>query len=185
VRGLPVDRQRERSRLLHDDCVDGGRPGRARRIEPAAQADADDGLASPDYASAFAADFPNADATSPEQWARITLEGAPRALRWFVLFGWKAVLRLRVEPPGAPGTVCGWRIRAITANAITLEVDSSLVVAHKVLEVSQDRLTFTTYVRYERTLGRILWAVIAPIHHLVEPLLLTMATSRVRKERAS
>ncbi|MEO6511938.1 MAG: hypothetical protein ABIO16_13150 [Nocardioides sp.] len=52
------------------------------------------------------------------------------------------------------------------------------------MRVDADRLTFSTYVWYERALGRIVWSVLAPIHHRVEPLLLTLATSRRRKERA-
>jgi hypothetical protein len=165
--------------------VDDQKTGRARRIQPEADLDAEAGGPGPDYVSSFAADFPTADATSPEQWARSTLEGAPRILRWFVLIGWKAVLRLRLEPRGAAGNIMGWHIRTTTPDAITLEVSSSLVAARKVLKVSENRIILTTFVRYERTLGRILWSAIAPIHHRIEPLLLTLATSRLRKEQAN
>lgn len=161
------------------------RAGRARRVEPVAQFDAEDGRSDPDYASSFAADFPDADTQAAEQWARSTLEGAPRLLRWFVLIGWKAVLRLRLEPQGAASNVLGWRIRTRTPDGITLEVKSSLVSARKVLRVDHDRLTLTTFVWYERTQGRVLWSVIAPIHHRIEPLLLTLATSRSRRERTN
>jgi Protein of unknown function (DUF2867) len=159
------------------------RAGRARRIEPAAEIDAEDGLADPDYASSFAADCPQADGNTPEQWARSTLEGAPGFLRWFVLIGWKVVLRLRLQPRSAAGNIMGWRIRTTTPDAITLEVSSSLVAARKVLKVEQDRVTFTTYVWFERAQGRLLWSVIAPIHHRIEPLLLTLAASRTNKQR--
>lgn len=77
----------------------------------------------------------------------------------------------------------GWRIRTTTSDAITLEVGSTLVAARKVLRVDRDRLTLTTFVWYERTQGRVLWSVIAPIHHLIEPLLLRLGTSRSRIER--
>ena len=140
---------------------------RARRVEPPA------GVA--DYTSSFAVDVPHAHANTPEHWARTTLEGAPRALRWFVLLGWRVVLRLRLAPRGAAGSIMGWRISATTPDTITLEVGSSLVTAHKLLTVEESRVVMTTYVRYERTLGRVLWAVIVPIHHRIEPLLLTLA----------
>jgi hypothetical protein len=156
------------------------RAGRARRVERAVDIDAEDSLADRDYASSFAADFPDADAQSPEQWARATLEGAPRILRWFVLFGWRAVLRLRLEPRGS-ANILGWRIHRTKADVITLEVRSSLITARKVLTVDRQRLTLTTIVRYECRLGRIIWSAIAPVHHRVEPLLLTLATARSRR----
>ena len=141
--------------------------------------DAQDGLA-PDYGSSFAADLPGADNESPEQWARTILEGAPLLLRWFVLFGWKFVLRLRLAPR-ATDVVAGWAISTTTSNAITLEVESGSIAARKVLLVEQNRLTLTTYVWYRRRLGRLLWSTLAPVHHRIEPLLMTLATSPHRK----
>jgi hypothetical protein len=156
--------------------------GRARRLRPAAETGTEDGLAEPDYASSFAVDVPDADTRSPEDWARSTLEGAPRVLRWFVLIGWKAVLRLRLEPLHAAGNVLGWRIRSTAPDAITLEVSSSLVAARKVLRVEPDRLILTTLVWFKSVRGRIVWSVIAPVHHRIEPTLLTLAT-RARRPR--
>ena len=154
---------------------------RARRIEPASEIDAEDGR-SPDYGTAFAVDVDEADSASAEHWARSVLEGAPRTLRWFVFIGWKFVLRLRLAPRGSAGTVAGWTLTGGTApGAITLEVGSSLVTARKVLTVDAHRVTLATYVWYERTRGRFLWSAIAPVHHRVEPLLLTLAAARHRK----
>ena len=152
--------------------------GRAHRVAPATDVAPEDVLADRDYVSSFAVELPHADARSPEQWARATLEGAPRALRWFVVFGWRAVLRLRLEPGPAAGNVAGWTIHSNRSDAVTLEVHSSLVAARKVLQVSEDRLTLTTFVRYEGRRGRLLWSAIAPVHHRIEPLLLTLAGRR-------
>jgi hypothetical protein len=148
---------------------------RARRVDLPASVDDESSLAGSDYASSFAVDVPHAAANTAEHWASRTLEGAPRALRWFVLFGWRVVLRLRLAPLGAAGSIMGWRVGATTPDTITLAVSSSLVAAHKLLTVEENRVVMTTYVRYERALGRVLWSVIVPIHHLVEPLLLTHA----------
>jgi hypothetical protein len=156
---------------------------RARRVKPAEDVDAEDGLASRDYASSFAVDCPGAGARSPEQWARATLEGAPRILRWFLLFGWKNVLRLQLEPERSAGNVMGWTIRTTTPDALTLDVHSSLLTARKVLKVDHDRLTLTTLVRYERRRGRLIWSTLAPVHHRIEPWLLTLATARYRTSR--
>ncbi len=150
--------------------------GRARRTEPAVDVEA--GSRTPDYATAFAAHVVDAGTSSAEQWARRILEDAPPILRWFVFIGWKFVLRLRLAPRGAPGAVAGWTITRTTPDSITLEVKSSLVTARKVLNVEANRLTLTTYVWYERSAGRVVWAAIAPVHHRIEPLLLTLAGSR-------
>jgi hypothetical protein len=154
--------------------------GRARRVEPAAYVGAERDPA-PDYSSAFAADVADADAQSAEHWARAILEGAPRFLGWFVFIGWKVVLRLRLAPRGAAGTIAGWTLTHEATPALTtLEVGSSLVTARKVLRVDANRLTLTTYVWYQGTPGRVLWSAIAPVHHRIEPLLMTLAVSRRR-----
>ena len=61
---------------------------------------------------------------------------------------------------------------------------SSLVAARKVLTVDADRVTLATYVWFHGTRGRILWSAVAPVHHRIEPLLMTMAESRRRAEGA-
>jgi Protein of unknown function (DUF2867) len=144
--------------------------------------DAEDSLAGQAYASSFTADLPDAGVQSPEQWARATFEEAPRILHWFVLVGWRAVLRLRLEPRGS-ASVLGWIIHRTTPDAITLEARSSLISARKVLTVDRHAVILTTVVRYERRLGRVLWSAIAPVHHRIEPLLLTLAAARFRKSK--
>ncbi len=96
-----------------------------------------------------------------------------------MLFGWRFVLRLRLAPR-EPGTVAGWTITTTRPDAITLEVESGSIAARKVLLVDEDRLTLTTYVWYRSRLGRLLWSTLAPVHHRVEPLLMSLATSRAR-----
>ena len=161
--------------------------GRARRVDPAVEIDLDDGRAA-DYASAFAVDVTGSQSAErwvAERWAASILEGAPPLLRWFVVLGWKLVLRLRLAPRGTAGTIAGWSsTTGPTPDSITLDVGSSLVAARKVLTVEPDRVTLATYVRFHGTRGRILWSAIAPVHHRIEPLLMTMAESRRRADAA-
>ena len=152
---------------------------RARRVEPPASAYVGGGDA-PDYATAFAARLLDRDDRSVEQWMRSILEDAPRILEWFVLLGWKLVLRLRLAPRGAPDAIAGWTIVETTPDSMVLEVRSSLVRARKVLDVEADRVRLTTYVWYESRAGRLVWSALAPVHHRIEPLLLTLAASRRR-----
>lgn len=103
---------------------------------------------------------------------------ADRVLRWFVVLGWKAVLGLRLGPRGSAGHVLGWRIQATAANSITLEARSALMTAHKVVQVNDSRVTVATAIRYDRRSARTVWAVVAPVHHRTEPLLLARAAAR-------
>ncbi len=160
------------------------RTGRARRIEPAVELDVGDGRG-PDYATSFAADLPDADTESAEYWVRTILEAAPLPLRWFVFIGWKFVLRLRLAPRQAAGTVAGWTMRETTPGLVTLEVDSSSINALKIMHVESNRLILTTYVWFGSMRGRVLWSALAPVHHRIEPLLVSSAVSRWRRERAN
>ena len=136
-----------------------------------------DGLAA-DYASSFQVCLTDAGARSAVQWARSVFEGAPLVLRWFLVLGWTTVLRLRLGPRSSPDHVLGWEIASATPDTLTLRARSTLVTAHKVLAVDNGRLTVTTLVRYERPLARLVWSAIAPIHHRIEPLLITRAARR-------
>lgn len=150
--------------------------GHAHRVDVADGVRAANTLADPDYASAF--QVSTIDDRSPEQWARRIFEDAPRLLRWFIVVGWKVALGLQLGPRASPDHVLGWKITTATPDGITLEVRSRLVTAAKVLQVESGRVTATTFVQYERWPGRIIWAVIAPVHHRTEPLLLTLAARR-------
>jgi hypothetical protein len=151
---------------------------RARRVEVDKEID---DVPAPGYASAFEVDFPPTDLRSPEQWARDTFEGAPRVMRWFVLMGWRYVMWFRLGPRQCPDHVLGWSIAASAADAMTLEVRSGLATAHKVVRVEVDRVVMTTFVVFERRLGRAVWSAITPIHHRTEPYLLRRAASHPRR----
>jgi hypothetical protein len=157
------------------------RPRRAHRVEVPEAVRSAGSPAGVDDATAFEILVAQDDERSPEQWARLIFEGAPIALRWFVLIGWRVVLRLRLGPARTPAYVLGWRIVGTTASAfpsaeaITLQVRSKLITADKIVQVNRSRVTVTTLVRYERRTGRLIWMAVSPIHHLTEPLLLTRA----------
>jgi hypothetical protein len=146
----------------------------ARRVEVTEEIDT---LAAPDYASAFEVAIVGADARSAEQWVRATFEGAPRALRRFVVVGWKYGLGFRLGPSSSPAHVLGWKIVTNTPDSIILELRSALMTAHKVLRVESSRILTTTFVRYERRTARALWSLVAPVHHRTEPYLLGHAAS--------
>jgi hypothetical protein len=96
-----------------------------------------------------------------------------------VSFGWKYVLGFRLGPPSSPFHVSGWAIAARTTDAIVLEVHSSSLTAHKVVRTQSSRVTMTTFVRYERRMGRVAWSAVAPVHHRTEPYLLGHAAGHL------
>jgi hypothetical protein len=65
-------------------------------------------LPDPAYVDAFAIDLASA-APSAEGRARSVFEGAPVAMRWFMVVGWRLGLGLRLGPR-TPEHVLGWRI---------------------------------------------------------------------------
>jgi hypothetical protein len=150
---------------------------RARRIKVTEELRAVDTLAEPDYAAAWEVPLTGAHTRSAEQWARATLEDAPRALRGFIVAGWVAVLGLRLGPRPSADHVLGWRYVADGADCIILEEPFRSGTAHNVVRVESSRVLFATFVRYDSWGGRALWATVAPLHHRIIPYLLGRAAS--------
>jgi hypothetical protein len=148
---------------------------RARRCEVTEGAV---GIGRSDYASAFEATIAESDGRSAEQWARNVFEDAPTAIGYFVVFGWRFALGLRLGPRSSSDYVSGWRVRDTRPGVILLEVDSWLLTALKEVRVASGSVRVSTFVRYKRGLGRAIWTLVSPIHHRTEPYLLGYATSR-------
>ena len=136
-----------------------------------------DGLGGSDYASAFEVTIAEGEGRSPEEWARAMFEDAPTAIRWFVVFGWRFVLGLRLGPRSSPDSVSGWKVRDARPGVIILEVHSWLLTADKEVRVASDTVRVSTFVRFRRGLGRIVWTLVTPVHHRTEPYLLGYAAS--------
>jgi hypothetical protein len=129
-----------------------------------------------DYADEF--EVVPTEQRAAEQWARATLEHGPRALQLFVVFGWRAFLRLRLGPNNSEDHVAGWPIVLRTPRVVVLEVESGAL--------GQARLTFRTgpsvvrassNVSFERRGGRALWSVVGLLHRRILPYLLRHAAS--------
>ncbi len=156
------------------------RPGRASRVAPDALIH--DAFGRPDYASAFSVALAG-PSPPPESRARAVFEGAPTPLRLFVVFGWRAVLRLRLGPPGSADHVLGWQIVQRSPQSITLHAGSPLMQAQKVIRADDASLVAATYVWFRSRLGRVVWSGVAPVHHLTEPLLLNAARIALTQDR--
>jgi hypothetical protein len=129
-----------------------------------------------DYADAF--ELAGAEPRTAEQWARAALEHGPAALRWFVGFGWRYVLRLRLGPNHSAQHVAGWPIVLREPETVVLEVESGVL--------GRARLTFCTgrsivsassNVSFERRGARAMWSVTGLLHRRILPYLLGHAAS--------
>lgn len=139
-----------------------------------------------DYASAFALTLAGAGPRSAEQWSRAVFEGAPPLLRSCILFGWRFVLGLRLQPAAAD-RVLGWTITAATTepDTVTLAADSRLLRAENIVAVDETVVEWVTVVHYESRLARPLWAVTSVVHHRAIPYLLRRAGRGVTTEGAT
>lgn len=146
------------------------------RVPPARRVVAD--LAGADYASAFTVPAAGLESRTAGSWARAVVEGAPLPVRWALLAGWRGVLGLRLAPASVPGHVLGWPVEQDEPGAITLRARSPLLLARNTVSVDGAGLTWTTRVHFERRAGRVIWAVVAQVHHRLLPLLLHRAVRR-------
>jgi hypothetical protein len=149
---------------------------RARRVEPAEPANIDGAARDWGYADAFEC-VPRGPRTA-EQWARATLEQGPSALRWFVGFGWRYVLRLRLGSTQSESHVAGWPIVLRTPETVVLEVESgALGHARLTFNASPADVRASSNVAFERRGARAIWSVAGLLHRRILPYLLTHAAS--------
>lgn len=64
---------------------------------------------------------------------------------------------------------------ASTPAVVMLAVDSFVLLARLAVRVDDDQVVHVSFVHYENWLGRVLWAVAAPVHHVLVPYLLNHA----------
>jgi hypothetical protein len=136
-----------------------------------------DTLPDPSYTCAFEIDVPPAGTRSAEEWVRAIMEDGPAPVRWFVLAGWIAALRLRLGPRPSLDHVLGWKILSATPTEIVIGVEGATLSAHQVVLVQDTKAVHATIVHFDRPAARVLWAVAAPIHVQVIPYLMASAVS--------
>jgi hypothetical protein len=124
------------------------------------------GMPAPDYVDLFTAPVRAGADASAEEWARTTMEGASpqgRFLAWQVLCG------LRLATATSPDHIAGWRIVERGESWIRLEAQGSFMSANIVFRVDDGRVSFATFVRYERRVGALIWGTVSPVHRAVAP----------------
>ncbi len=128
-------------------------------------------------AAAFALTTDAAATRTPEQWARAVFEGAPTALRGFVVFGWRRVLGLRLGPRPSQDHVLGWAVAGgdLVPGSTALTAESRFLRASNTVIVAPSTVTWVTLVHFSSAVARPLWTLARPIHRLTIPYLLARA----------
>jgi hypothetical protein len=158
--------------------VTGSSQRAATKVEVSDSSRALDTLTAPDYEISFELSIGPADVRTAEGWARACFERASRPVRWFLVGGWRFGLGLKLGPRPSTSHVLGWRIETSSPEVVILEARSRLMTAHNLLEVHDDRVVVTTFVRYEKRAARWLWLAASQLHRLIVPRLLNRATSK-------
>ena len=117
-----------------------------------------------DFTCAYEIEIAPGDDRSAEQWARAAWEGAPAPLRWFMVVGWRFVLRLRLGPPSTPDHILGWRIAERRQDETVCELASTFFHASNTFRRVDGRLVWSTAVTYDRPIARLIWPPVSLLH---------------------
>jgi hypothetical protein len=132
----------------------------------------------PYYVDLFTATTRGPADKTPEQWVRTAIEGAPPIGRFLA---WQIVCGLRLERQPSPDHVGGWKITDRGDNWIRLEASGWFMSAQIVFKVDEGKVSFATFVGYDRPLAAIAWPSIARIHRAVAPDFLRRAVRRIER----
>lgn len=118
------------------------------------------------------------DTRTPNDWLRAVFEGAPAPVRWLLVTGWRTVLGFRLGPRRSADHVLGQRLAAPGRLAMrTRDLDTVLTLA---IAAGAGTVSLTCDVDCLRPTGRLRWAIAAPAHRLLLPVLLRRAASAGR-----
>lgn len=141
---------------------------KVRRQPPSEPAAIDGQAFRSDYADRFVVE--PVDQRSAEAWARGTLEQSPAALRWFIAFGWRYVLGLRLHRGASADHVAGWSISRRDPTVVVLAVDSRVLGRARLTFAAGDAsASVSSDVEFDRRGARMIWAVVGLLHRRVLP----------------
>ncbi|HST66402.1 MAG TPA: hypothetical protein VLM05_14550 [Mycobacteriales bacterium] len=131
-------------------------------------------LPAADYADRFVL-ATDAEA-SPERWARAMFGDVPSPGEVVI---WRVLLGLRLSRGPSPDTVAGWRIADRGATWIRLEAASWFLTANLLVQTTGGEVSLTTVLRYDRSLGRLLWPPLSAVHRRLIPGVLHSARAKL------
>ncbi|WP_439674445.1 DUF2867 domain-containing protein [Embleya sp. MST-111070] len=129
-----------------------------------------------DYVDVFTLATDAAGDATPEQWARAMFGDVPDTGERLI---WRGLLGLRLSHGRSPDTVAGWRVAERGEDWIRLETASPNLTANLVVRTSEGRVSLGTFLRYDRTLGGLIWPPLSAVHRRLVPGVLRKAATRV------
>jgi hypothetical protein len=96
------------------------------------------------------------------------LEGAPYYIRLAIFgFAWRSFLGMRLGPSRSPDYISGLKIAARGEDWVRIEAASWMIVAVLVFKVDEARLSWASFVRYDRRLAALVWPAGSIVHRNV------------------
>jgi hypothetical protein len=141
-------------------------PGSARSLSS---------LVAIDYGDRFSV-ATDASATA-EQWARAMFGNTPSAGEVLI---WRVLLGFRLDRRRSPDTVAGWRVGERHDDWVRLETASWFLSANLIVRTAPGRVSLSTFLHYDRRLGRVLWPPLSTVHRRLVPGVLRSADTRIR-----
>jgi hypothetical protein len=133
-----------------------------------------------DYVDLFVAPAEDAMGTSAEEWARAAIEGAPAVGRFLA---WQVCCALRLQHAPSSDRIAGWSIAGRGSDWIRLEAESWFMTAQMVFRVERGRVSFATFIRYDRPIAALIWGMASIAHRQVAPGFVHGAVRRVARMR--
>jgi hypothetical protein len=104
---------------------------------------------------------------TPEHLIQAGLDGVPRGLLLFIPFVQRVFLGLRLNLRPSPDHLLGWTIAEREENWIRIEAASWFLTAHVVMHAGEERMSFASFIRYERWPAAFIWPPVSLIHRQV------------------
>jgi hypothetical protein len=141
-------------------------------------------LADADYADIVTATI-DVTPAEPEQVIHATLNGLPRRLLFLIPFVQRIFLGLRLKLRPSPDHLLGWKIVDRGKNWIRIEAVSWFLTGHVVMHVDKRRISFASFIRYDRRLAAFVWPPVSLIHRRVALALVRSAIEQTDQDPAS
>lgn len=127
------------------------------------------GLARIDYVDQFLLAPVDGLRATAEEWARALFGDTPSLSERFI---WEVLLQLRLHRGRSPSTVAGWQVAQRGEDWIRLESASWALRAELVIRRTDASVSLTTFMQYDRSIGRVVWTLLSAIHRRLAPGLL-------------
>ncbi|HTA06848.1 MAG TPA: hypothetical protein VK774_10825, partial [Solirubrobacteraceae bacterium] len=136
-------------------------------------------LADADYEDIVTASAHGLPSRTPDEWVQAGFKGVPRGVLVLTPFVQRVFLGLRLKLRPAPDRLLGWQIADRGENWLRIEAESWFLTGHVVMHADDERLSFASFIRYDRWLGKIVWPPVSLIHRQVA---LTLVRSAMRAQ---